>query len=80
MTVRGTQGQWLVPNAAALSRLVSLAGFDVDEVGRPTVIPFGAGHPARGHPWWRRRANLVVDAALGGRGLPVRAVRSHPAV
>lgn len=80
MAVRGNQGQWLVPNAAALPRLISLSGFDVDEVTRPTVIPFGVGHPARDHPWWRRRSLALVDAALGDRGLPVRAVRSHPAV
>lgn len=78
--LRGARGQWTVPNAAAHPRMLSVAGFDVDEVTRPMAIPFGAGHPARALRHRDRGVDLLVDLALGDRGLPVRAVRVHPGI
>lgn len=80
MALRGTRGQWSVPNAAGHSRMLHVSGFDIEARTRPFTIPYGPAHPARHQPVRERRATALVDLALGGRGLPVRAVRARPAV
>lgn len=79
LAVRGTRGQWSVPNSAAHPHMLHTAGFDVVDRTRPTVIPYGPAHPARDQPLRSRRTRALVDLVLGGRGLPVRAVRARPA-
>ena len=74
----GDDGKWMVPGRAGYARMLHAAGFDVDVITRPFVIPLGVGHPDRGRSGdWRER---LRRAAAGGPGIPVCASQSRPAV
>lgn len=61
---------WWIPNRAALVRYVEAAGWDVGDVSRPFLVPFGAGHrPAPLHRRVRAGGRLLDEVVLT-RGAP----------
>jgi tRNA (mo5U34)-methyltransferase len=57
--LEGDAGRWMVGNTAAHVRLLTMAGFDVEQRLRYSV-PFGTGHPPRPRSSFR---DLLRDAA-----------------
>ncbi|HEV8116470.1 MAG TPA: class I SAM-dependent methyltransferase, partial [Acidimicrobiales bacterium] len=65
----GEDGQWLVPNAAAHSAMLTTAGFDLLESSRPFAIPMGSAHPDRDRRDRRDLRAWLAERAVGGRGV-----------
>ena len=61
---------WWVPNRAALVRYVEAAGWSVEQVGRPYLVPFGAGYSAAPLAQRLRSSAPVLDELVMTRGAP----------
>ena len=77
LNLKGINGQWTVPNSFGQRHMLEVAGFDVIESSRLFAEPMGTGHP----PVTDRTARFWLDAiACRGKGVPVRALRTRPAI
>lgn len=68
--------QWWVPNLAGHRRMLHVAGFGLERVVAPYVLPFGPAHPVPFGTGWARIA--ARRALLGGVGVPHSAALVRP--
>lgn len=64
--LEGDAGRWFIANSAGHRRFLEIAGFDIERVVHPYVVPFGAGHPPVSFKDPRSRVRALATRALCG--------------